>query len=265
MAPASARHGGGGHVRRRRPRPLARPGRGHVRGLGAERPADARRGAKTGFCFFDTTPWICRCRMPGRPALQAGSGAARRRALTNRVGVSVGWGDRYPWDFVFQWIDITGLPGGTYRVRATVDIHDFYRETDEFDNCVWSEVRIPAPGSGNKVKVLRNGRGCGPNAMTPVAAFAEGEAFDPPRACPSDRRPCGLDLQRGRHAAAQPVEAPVRPADRDRDGARHPARWLGQLALHGVGAVRRLLASSKPGRPARTLTPLVPARPIRRA
>ena len=89
-------------------------------------------------------------------------------SLTNRVGVSVGWGDRYPWDFVFQWIDITGLPGGTYRVRATVDIHDFYRETDEFDNCVWSEVRIPAlvgqqgegPAQRPRMRPQRHDPGC---------------------------------------------------------------------------------------------------------
>jgi hypothetical protein len=144
-------------------------------------PQDARRGAKTGFCFFDTTPWDLSLPHARQTGFYKQEWCGTQASLTNRVGVSVGWGDRYPWDFVFQWIDITGLPGGTYRVRATVDIHDFYRETDEFDNCVWSEVRIPAPGSGNKVKVLRNGRGCGPNAMTPVAAFAEGEAFDPPR------------------------------------------------------------------------------------
>jgi hypothetical protein len=144
-------------------------------------PQDARRGAKTGFCFFDTTPWDLSLPRARQSGFYQQEWCGTQASMTNRVGVSVGWGDRYPWDFVFQWIDITGLPGGTYRVRATVDIHDYYRETDEFDNCVWSEVRIPAPGSGNKVKVLRSGRGCGPNAMTPVAVFAGGQTFDPPR------------------------------------------------------------------------------------
>ncbi len=144
-------------------------------------PQAARAGAKTGFCFFDTTPW--RLSLPHAP--QSGvyeqEWCGTRASMTNRVGISVGWGDRYPWDFVFQWIDITGLPGGTYRVRATVDIHDHYRETDELDNCVWAEVRVPDPGSGTAVKVLRNGRGCGLNAMTPVTTFAGGQTFDPPR------------------------------------------------------------------------------------
>jgi len=144
-------------------------------------PNRARRGTKTGFCFFDTTPW--RLSIPhARP-----SGYYRQEwcgtvaSMTNRVGLSVGWGDVYPWDFVFQWIDITGLPGGTYRVRATVDIQDYYRETDEFDNCVWTELRIPAPGSGSTPRVLRNGRGCGEKAVTPVASFASGTTFKPAR------------------------------------------------------------------------------------
>jgi Lysyl oxidase len=173
--PAVARYSGDGHDH------------WHVQGVvtyetwALADPQAARRGAKTGFCFFDTTPWDLSLPHARQSGFYQQEWCGTRTAMTNRVGISVGWGDRYPWDFAFQWIDITGLPGGTYRVRATVDIHDYYRETDEFDNCVWSEVRIPAPGSGNTATVLRHGRGCGPKAMTPVTAFAEGEMFDPPR------------------------------------------------------------------------------------
>ncbi|HEX6474159.1 MAG TPA: lysyl oxidase family protein [Candidatus Limnocylindria bacterium] len=144
-------------------------------------PQNANTGAKTGFCFFDTTPWKLSLPNARRTGYYEQEWCGVKASMTNRVGLSVGWGDRYPWDFVFQWIDITGLPAGAYRVRATVDIHDYYRETDELDNCVWSEIRIPAQGSGNTVKVLRNGRGCGPSAMTAVSSFAAGETFDPPR------------------------------------------------------------------------------------
>jgi hypothetical protein len=144
-------------------------------------PQAARRGAKTGFCFFDTTPWDLSLPHARQSSYYRQEWCGVRASLTNRVGVSVGWGDVYPWDFVFQWIDITGLPGGTYRVRGTVDIQDFYRETNEVDNCVWTELRIPAPGSGNQAKVLRNGRGCGADATTPVTAFPNGQSFDPPR------------------------------------------------------------------------------------
>jgi hypothetical protein len=58
--------------------------------------ARTRRGAKTGFCFFDTTPW--KRSLPG--ARQSGyyqqEWCGTRSVLRNRVGVSVGWGDIYP-------------------------------------------------------------------------------------------------------------------------------------------------------------------------
>lgn len=144
-------------------------------------PQNANRGAKTGFCFFDTTPWKLSLPNARQSSYYQQEWCGVQASMTNRVGLSVGWGDRYPWNFVFQWIDITGLPGGTYRVRATVDIHDYYRETNEVDNCVWTEIRIPAPGAGHQVRVLDSGRGCGTSAMTPVTSFPTGRSFEPPR------------------------------------------------------------------------------------
>jgi hypothetical protein len=144
-------------------------------------PDRTRRGAKTGFCFFDTAPWNLSLPHARQSGYYRQQWCGTVASLTNRVGVSVGWGDVYPWNFVFQWIDITGLPGGTYRVRATVDIQDYYREADELDNCVWAEVRIPAPGAGNVPRVHRSGWGCGERAVTPVASFPSGATFDPPR------------------------------------------------------------------------------------
>lgn len=144
--------------------------------------ANTRRGAKTGFCFFDTTPW--KRSLPG--ASQSGyyqeEWCGTSSVLTNRVGVSVGWGDRYPWNFAFQWIDITGLDSGRYRVRATVDIADRYDESVETDNCVWSTVDIPRPGSGSRIQVETNGFSCGEDAVTPVTTFGGARTWDPPRA-----------------------------------------------------------------------------------
>jgi hypothetical protein len=96
--------------------------------------ANTRRGAKTGFCFFDTTPWRL------------------------------------------------GLPGGRYRVRATVDLRNDYDESIEDDNCTWAVVDIPAPGAGTTVKVEHQGFGCDADAMRPATTFAGAQAFDPPRA-----------------------------------------------------------------------------------
>ena len=143
--------------------------------------ANTRRGAKTGFCFFDTTPW--RLNLPG--ARQHGyyeqEWCGTQRSLTNRVGVSVGWGDDYPWNFVFQWVDISGLPGGRYRVRATVDLKNDYDESIEDDNCTWAIVDIPAPGHGTTVTVESQGFGCDADAMAPVTSYAGAQTFTPPR------------------------------------------------------------------------------------
>jgi hypothetical protein len=140
-----------------------------------------RRGAKTGFCFFDTTPW--NLSLPGarQSSYYPESWCGTRASLSIRSGVSVGWGDRYPWNFAYQWIDITDLPGGTYRVRATVDIQDHYDESVETDNCVWTRIRIPQPGSTRAPTVLANGADCGLDAITPVTSFAHGVTWDPPK------------------------------------------------------------------------------------
>ena len=143
-----------------------------------DNPATVRAGAKTGFCFLDTTPW--RLDLPfarQRPYYQE-EWCGTRRTLANRVGISVGWGDRYPWNFAFQWIDITDLPAGRYVVRATVDIANWYQETNDFDNCLWAQIRIPA--SGSAVSVLDTGGGCSGAAMTPVDDFPGSRTYDPP-------------------------------------------------------------------------------------
>jgi hypothetical protein len=119
-------------------------------------PGTVRSGSKIDFCFFDnrrTNPSIS-----GSP-----SGAYYRFAwcgepgdLSVRMGLSLGWGDRYEWDFVYQWIDITGMPGGTYTLQATVDKPDDFIETDDTDNCTISRIQIPAAGEGQIIVVEDN-------------------------------------------------------------------------------------------------------------
>jgi hypothetical protein len=141
----------------------------------------ARRGGKTGFCFLDSEPWNLSIPHARQSAYYPGAWCGVRSSLTIRPGLSVGWADNYPWYFGFQWIDITGLPAGTYRVRVTVDIQDFYQERVDTDNCVWTKLRIPAPGSSATPTVIANGADCGVNAITPVTHFEGGTTWDPPR------------------------------------------------------------------------------------
>jgi hypothetical protein len=142
-------------------------------------PDTLRAGAKTGFCFLDTTAWRLGLPYARQSPYYQESWCGTRSTLSNRVGISVGWGDRYPWDFAFQWIDITGLPAGGYVVRSTVDIANFYREANNFDNCTWARIRIPA--SGSRVTVLDSGTDCGRDAVTAVDTFPGATSYDPPR------------------------------------------------------------------------------------
>jgi lysyl oxidase len=113
------------------------------------------RGAKVGFCFFDTNAY--RLSLPGAPSSRqyAQSLCGTRSSLTASMGLSVGWGDKYPWNFAFQWIDVTGVKGGDYRVCVTADPEDWFAEVEQLNNSVWADVRFTSTGSA--VTVLRYG------------------------------------------------------------------------------------------------------------
>jgi hypothetical protein len=111
------------------------------------------RGAKVGFCFFDIYRWFPGdAGSPGARQYQE-SGCGTRGSVNARVGLSVGWMDEYPWHFAYQWIDISGLPAGSFRVCVTADPLGRYIETSEANNQSWANVRIDA----RKVVVTRRG------------------------------------------------------------------------------------------------------------
>lgn len=123
------------------------------------------RGAKVGFCFFDTSAhWTS---LPGSPSWPRyrESGCGTRSSLAATMGISVGWGDQYGWDFAYQWIDITGLVSGEYWVRVQVDAGGSYREANESNDCAWARIRIPS--SGSRVSLVLRGTGCNPPGVGP--------------------------------------------------------------------------------------------------
>ena len=111
-----------------------------------------RRGAKVGFCFFDTR--LYRPSLPRTPKarryLERTCGVRNSRAI--KVGLSVGWSDIYPWNFAWQWINVTGLPAGEYLLKLSADPGQNFLEAREDNNCNWTRIRIPKTGS--KVTVL---------------------------------------------------------------------------------------------------------------
>ncbi len=113
-------------------------------------------GAKTGFCFFDNTRHDLA--LPGAPASPVYTNCGASSSLSLTMGLSVGWGDTYFWNLAYQWVDITGLAAGRYRLWATADPQHWFIETDDTNNSTWTDLQIR--GKGGSVRVL----GYGPSA-----------------------------------------------------------------------------------------------------
>ena len=107
--------------------------------------------AKHGFCFSDNTLWV---NLPGAP-----SSAFYRdcgfdpTVLRQTMGLSVGWADIYSRTTNQQWIDITGLPIGNYRLTDTADAGNQFVEADDSNNFTWTDLRIYR----NRLRVLAVG------------------------------------------------------------------------------------------------------------
>jgi hypothetical protein len=107
--------------------------------------------AKHGFCFYDNY----RYGSTRDPFYTLASGACGRGAsdLRVRMGVSRGWGDRYKWNLPGQYIDITGLSPGQYRLRGMADPSGLFREKDNTNNYTWVDLQITRDG----VRVVSHG------------------------------------------------------------------------------------------------------------
>ncbi len=110
-------------------------------------------GAKHGFCFFDNYPYGS-----GNPAhytTSSGACGGGTSATRTMMGLSSGWGDIYGRNLPDQYIDITGLTSGRYRLRATADADNWFQESNNTNNFSWIEIQIKA----NKVTIVRYGPG----------------------------------------------------------------------------------------------------------
>jgi hypothetical protein len=111
-------------------------------------PSSVTTGNKIHFCFFDNSPTHRDAPGARGEAYYQNRWCGKPNSYSVRMGLSVGWGDRYGWDFVGQYIDITNLAGGTYTLKATVDWSNNFYETDDTDNCTMSRIQIPSAGEG---------------------------------------------------------------------------------------------------------------------
>jgi hypothetical protein len=153
-----------------------------------------RKGVKRGYCFFDNVAH--NLSLPGAPQhrVWGESGCGTSSSLTTRVGLSVGWGDLYPWNFVWQWIDITGLSPGDYRVCVTADLGDRYQETIETNNNVWQDITLTSSGfrlgahGWNPCRAGIGGAGSGTTGETAAAADPGAPSSDGVARAPQELR-----------------------------------------------------------------------------
>lgn len=158
--------------------------------------ADATRrvSAKVGFCFFDTRAWNLALPRAPQAGVYQQSGCGVSTSLSIRTGISVGWADAYPRSFVGQWIDITGLPAGSYTVRSQVDAVNHYLELNENNNCTWATVSIPS--SGTTVGVTQGGTASCPQPPVPIPVQ---------RLAGADRFATAVAISKARHAPGVPL------------------------------------------------------------
>ncbi|GAA3821605.1 lysyl oxidase family protein [Amycolatopsis tucumanensis] len=113
--------------------------------------------AKAGFCFYDTNSY--RRSLPGAPRskVYSESGCGDRGSLTVTMGLSVGWADRYASTLPDQFVDITGLPDGHYRLIATADAQGHFTEADRTNNATWVDLSLTSRKGRPSVRVLAHG------------------------------------------------------------------------------------------------------------
>lgn len=111
-------------------------------------------GEKHGFCFFDNK--TVNLSLPDAPQSPQYSisdcGVIADTSIT--MGLSIGWGDKYAYKLLDQYIDITGLPSGEYTLTATADAQGFLRERCEGNNTTTAVLRI----TGSSVSVVNAGK-----------------------------------------------------------------------------------------------------------
>ncbi|MXY72207.1 MAG: hypothetical protein F4Y97_04095 [Dehalococcoidia bacterium] len=97
-------------------------------------------GAKVGFCMLDVESLPDRHSNPGEQSYEKSNvencRANEPEADFLRMGVTEGWRDVYKSDVTFQWVDVSDLSPGHYRLAAESDPYDIVVESDETNNGV---------------------------------------------------------------------------------------------------------------------------------
>ncbi len=96
--------------------------------------------AKIGYCFYDNVRFDLSS--GGAPKSPQYKDCGHFSDLSVTVGLSVGWSDKYVYRLPGQYIDITRVRDGVYRLLATVDKNHWFTETDDSNNYTWVDIKI---------------------------------------------------------------------------------------------------------------------------
>lgn len=140
----------------------------------------AKVGVKRGYCFFDgmyVRPGIPHARTsPLYSFYDCGLPGQSQDALRLRVGLSVGWGDEYPWNYAGQRIDISDVPDGEYLLCLSADPTNEFVELSDANNEAWARIElttVAAPDYHVDVEVLASGRTpCQPQVPYDIAVLS---------------------------------------------------------------------------------------------
>jgi len=117
-----------------------------------------RSSRGVGFCLDDSANPDRDTLMPGEPALPVfplGCGTSHPELRSLTMGVSVGWGNAYPANFVGQSLDITRLPAGRYYLVHRANPSRALAESNYADNAASVLLELTRPrGALPKVSTL---------------------------------------------------------------------------------------------------------------
>lgn len=107
--------------------------------------------AKHGFCFYDNYRY--NLSLLGAPLSPIYTSCGTASSLHIVPGLSVGWGDSYPWSIAYQYIDITGVSNGHYRLQISASTALGFQESNYSNNVSWVDITLRA----NSAKIVARG------------------------------------------------------------------------------------------------------------
>ena len=112
--------------------------------------------AKVGFCFYDFSQWLYTGPLDN---VYSHESCGKRDDDEVGMGLSVGWGDTYPSALPGQFVDVTDIPDGRYRLWVEADAAGSFREATRDNNVNFIDLALDTKADGSRaLQVIRKAR-----------------------------------------------------------------------------------------------------------